>query len=344
MKKVYIDNRIVEKIKEKKITQIILNEKLNNRDLICLNDDIDVEITSTSIYKNIEECFKIIPMDLFGISSIEQAKQDYSNYEKIYAYRVKYDSEDIEEILDKKLLDLIDAASLSKNNIGHSNTNVYEVKLKNNTNAILKVQKLSNRNDLYDEYERIKWLQGKCNVPKIYYYNELDGIKYLLMQKINGVPSYKLDNCFFKVGEYLKNIHSIDIKDCYFNQNSVEVLLKKVLNNIDTIIEQVQEIYSNMNKEELISFIKNNVPNDRVLVHGDYSLPNILITENGEIGVIDLGDLSISTKYFDFYYLRKSMIRNKKKDYFEELLKGYGIEELDENYMKWVEIVDMVLF
>lgn len=344
MKKIVINNDIVTGIKLGRIVQIILKEDIAKRQILYLNNDIEVEVTGKSVYKNIEDCIKVIPIDLFGINSLEDAKKEYGNYEKIYAYRVKYDSDAVEEIKDKELLKLIDTSTLVKNNIGHSNTNVYEVKLNDGHDAILKVQYLSNRNDLYDEYVRIKWLQNKCKVPKLYYYNEIDGTKYLLMQKLLGIPAYKTDDYAFKIGKFLRNIHDIDISDCTFNQNSVEVLLNKVLENIDIVTEQVQETYPNMDRESIIFFIKNNVPSDKVLVHGDYSLPNILIDENGEIGTIDLGDLSISTKYFDFYYLKKSMIRNKKINQFEELLNGYGIDKLDEDALKWVEIVDKVLY
>ena len=119
--------------------------------------------------------------------------------------------------------------------------------------------------------------------------------------------------------------------------------MKNDLDNIDVIYSQIKE-ESNMTKEQLIEFIKDNAPTDKVLVHGDYSLPNVLINEKEEVGVIDLGDVSISSKYFDFYYLVKSLKRNKKEEKLDMLLKGYGIDTLDDNYMKWIEIVDKALF
>jgi hypothetical protein len=38
------------------------------------------------------------------------------------------------------------------------------------------------------------------------------------------------------------------------------------------------------------------------------------------------------------------MIRNKQSDKLDELLNAYGIDKLDDNYMKWMEIVDKGLF
>lgn len=347
MKEIKVENSIIEKIKLGKVTQIILNEDLENKEKIVLksdNDAINVEITGKSKYKSFDDCFKMIPIDLFGVSSVDEAKKIYLSDNQVIAYRIKYDSEMIEEIKDQKLLKLINVSTLKKNNVGHSSVNVYEVSLKDGTSAILKVQHLSSRNSLDDEYERINWLQGKCNVPKIFYYNVCKNTKYLLMQKMNGVSAHKTDNFAFKIGKLLRQIHEINIDDCNFTQNSVEKLLDNALKNIDMIVEQIKESYPEMNKESIIEFLKNNIPTDKVLVHGDYSLPNILIDNKGNVGVIDLGDVSISTKYFDFFYLKKSMIRNKQIDKFEELLNGYGIDKLDEKYLKWIEIVDKALF
>jgi len=347
MKVIYVTKKEFERIKAHKQTQIILKDVLENKEIVVLKNHantIQVEITSVAKFGNLEDCFKIIPIDLFGIKKISSLEKKYTYYPSIFAYRVKYDSDEIEKIDNKELLNLINEDTLKKNNIGHSSLNIYEVECKNGKKAILKIQELSSRNNLKDEYLRIKWLQGKCNVPEIYFYQEKKNKKYLLMEKKEGLPAHKCDNCFYAIGKLLKEIHSIDIKDCEFRQNSVDTLLENALENIDSIYLEVSELYPNMTKKDLVDFLKNKKPTDEVLVHGDYSLPNILIDEEGSISIIDLGDVSISSKYFDLFYLKKSMDRNKKMEYWDELLKGYGMKKLDEDSMKWVELIDKGLF
>lgn len=345
-----VSNNVIENLKLGRQTQILLEETLNNKDVIILKgengEELEGEITAKSKFNSLEDCFKIIPYDLFGeYNSIEEAISNYRNIKNINAYRIKVNIDNYYIIsTNQELLDLIDESSLEKNNIGFSSSDVFMLKTKDGKDAVLKIQTLSSRNNLRDECERIKWLQGKINVPEIYYYKEIDNTKYLLMEKKQGISAHKAKNFAPKIGKVLRDIHNINIKGCPFKQNSVNILYKKAVDNIDVILPQVQEDYPDMSKEDILKFLKEYKPKDKVIVHGDYSLPNILIDENGTVGLIDLGDVSISSKYFDLFYLRKSLIRNKKIDKLDEILKNYGRIKINENYMKWISIVDKALF
>lgn len=346
MREVKINNNIIDKIKLGKATHIILDDEIDNYQELVLksdNDMVKVLITGKSKYRSFEDCFKIIPIDLFGMSSIDEARDIYFNNDLLRVYRVKCDIDKNDKIINKNILELIDISSLKRNNIGYSSVCVYEVTLKNGLPGILKVQYLSCRNNLNDEYNRINWLQKKFMVPKVYGYFEDENGKYLLMERLKGIPAYETDKYSFEIGKALKQFHDIKIDDCKFMQNSIDCLLENAIKNIDIILTEINNLYPDMNREDVIDFLVNNKPNDKVLVHGDFSLPNILIDEDGSIGLIDLGDVSVSSKYFDFFYLRKSLIRNNKMDNFSKILEGYGINELDNKYLKWMEIVDTVL-
>ena len=343
-----VEQKIIDAFKKGEQTHLILgDDTYNNKDILKLtsnNEELDSEITSKNIFNNLDDCFQIIPYELFGFNSLEEAQAYYKNYHKICAYRLKVDVDNVSKILaNNELVEMLDINKLQQNNIGHSSSQVFEVELKNSKKAILKIQTLASRNNLDEEYARIAWLENKVNVPKVYYYKKIDNTRYLLMEKLEGIPAYKMDDFAYLIGKTLKEIHKIDSTNCPFKQNSISTLYKNALNNIDLIVPSVQEDYPNMTKEDILEFLKKYKPKDKVIVHGDYSLPNILI-DNNKVNLIDLGDVSISSKYFDLFYVRKSFIRNKKMAYFNDFMKGYGIRKINENYMKWISIVDKALF
>ena len=344
-----ISKKEFDNIKKGRQVYIITDDDTyNNKDFVFLNykdENIEVEITSKSKYKSLSDCFNLLPCDLFGFENVAEAVSFYKNISKIIVYRIKYDGMISFDDFDSEVLDLLDITTIKKNNVGHSSSTVYEPKDKSGREVVIKIQSLSSRNSLKDEYERAKWLQGKILVPQVYFFKETAGKQYYIQEKISGISAHKFSNFAKIVGENLKKIHSIAITDCPFKNNSTDNLLKQVLEKIDIILPEIMELYPQMSREDIIKFLIDNKPKDEVLVHGDYSLPNILINEESKQAcLIDLGDLSISTKYFDLYYLKKSFIRNKKIEYFDQFLEAYGIKQLDETAMKWMSIVDKVLF
>lgn len=162
------------------------------------------------------------------------------------------------------------------------------------------------------------------------------------MEYKKGSPSFKFDDIGHQLGKALNQMHQVNIEDCPFDKYSPEQLLSNFLIKFESIYPEIQDNYKDETKESIIKFMKENIPNDKVLTHGDYSMPNILIN-NDEISFIDLGELGISTKYLDIYYFMKSLKINKKEEIFEEFLKGYGIDKINNNYIKWMDLINMSL-
>lgn len=308
---------------------------------------LEANIISKMKFDDVKSMLDLIPYDWFGEFKSKRDAIHYftkKNLKKIYTYRLKVSDFIFDGIGDEKLIELIDLKSIEKDNLGYSVSNVFKVKLKlEDKYAILKIQTLSSRTTLEDEYKRLKWLEERQDIPKIYYWNKIKNKMYLLMEFKEGTPSCDCEDIGFQVGKKLKDFHNIDIKECKFTNSSVDIILKKCMNNIDSILPQVKEILPGYNKEKVIEFLEINKPKDVVVIHGDYSLPNILISEK-EINLIDLRDLSISTKYYDLYYAIKSFERNNKENEIDDFLRGYGISQLEDKYMKWMEIVDKSIY
>ena len=346
MNKLKIPTKIFNDIKKGIENLIITKEdKLEKEAIIKLVDDttgeeIEAQIIFTQKFRTIKEAIENI-----AITSIKNASEYLDFIGEVTVYRIKTDIEaDIKKIIkDNEIYNIIDKNELKELKLGRSDTKVFKTKLKSNhQEVILKIQYKENKNNLKEEYERLKWIEGKLNTPKAYYYNEKDNIKYLIMEYKKGAPSFKFDDIGYQLGKALKQIHQVNIEKCPFNKYSPEQLISNFLAKLDSIYPEIQDNYKDETKETVIEFMKENIPTDKVLTHGDYSMPNILIN-NDEISFIDLGELGISTKYLDIYYLMKSLKINKKEKIFEEFLKGYGIDKINNNYIKWMDLINMSL-
>ncbi len=353
MKEINLHKNVINRLKNGTQNMVIIQEEnISNNEIVFLvdtstNKKYKAQITSINSFKSIEDVFKMIPLKLFGNYNnidelINEIKLDRNK--NIFSCRIKINKTLKNELLDKELINILDAESLQEINIGRSVSRVWKGKNKDNKDIILKIQTLPSRVSIKDEYERLKWLEGKLNCPKVYYWNEIDNKKVLIMEFKEGIPAFKFDDIGYDLGRNLKKIHSINIDKCKFNNNSVDILLSNCLDRLDSIMLEINKTYPNEKKERIINFLKENKPTDKVLIHGDYSLPNILIKNKKEYSFIDLGDLSVSSKYFDFYYFIKSLKINKKIFMIQEFLKGYGIEMLNENYLKWMDIIDKSLY
>ena len=346
MNKLKIPTKIFNDIKKGIENLIITKEdKLEKETTIKLVDDttgeeIEAQITFKQKFRTIKEAIENI-----SITSIKNASEYLDFIGEVTVYRIKTDIKaDIKKLIkDSEIYNIIDENELKELKLGRSDTKVFKTKLKSNhQEVILKIQYIENKNNLKEEYERLKWIEGKLNTPKAYYYNEKDNIKYLIMEYKKGAPSFEFDNIGYQLGKALKQIHQVNIENCPFNKYSPEQLLSNFLVKLDSIYPEIQDNYKDETKESIIKFMKENIPNDKVLTHGDYSMPNILIN-NGEISFIDLGELGISTKYLDIYYFMKSLKINKKEEIFQDFLNGYGLEKINNNYIKWMDLIDTSL-
>lgn len=308
------------------------------------NEKLNIQITQINEYKTIEDVLKIIKLEQFG--KYESKKEFMSKMKEYYKLdnftvcRLKNLDDDGLRIDDLKLLDMIDEESITNNTLGLSGCKVLLVKTKDKKDAILKIQDVKSNDTIKEEYDVLKYLEDKLPVAKVYYYNRLNDVEYLLRECLEGEPIYKFKNFGFKLGQELKKIHSLYDETCTFNKFSSDELLANVLSKLDVVYNQRNDYFKDYTKEEFKEFMIKNKPVDDSLIHGDFSLTNILVDKNNNYKYIDLGNLSISTKYFDLYVVSKSFRINNLESEIDDFLRGYGIDEIDEKYLNWMYIVE----
>lgn len=254
---------------------------------------------------------------------------------------------------------LINHSELIKTTIiekGRHYQSVYILEFNNFERSILKVKYVKDSGSLMDEAERLKWVEDIIPVPKVIGYQVENGMEYLVMTFIEGynAEEYQQENgqksLGYILGEGLRTIHNIPITNCLFNNFLPGKLIDMVKVNINErrseVLDAINNSFPNHTIEQLIDFLERNKASTEELVftHGDYGSGNVMIN-NGRIeAFIDLGASGISDPYYDIYYLVKSLTYyTDRKEEIGEFMKGYGISELEENKMKFHQIIDILL-
>lgn len=221
-------------------------------------------------------------------------------------------------------------------------------------NFVLKIQPQSPETD--NEYQVIKWLNGRVPVPYIPAYEIHNGLAYTLMTKAEGKMLCDMD--FLQTPELvielaakgLKMLWETDVHDCPCSVSRLSNRLKAAEYNVAHSLVDIENTEPETfgkggfkDPDELLDWLKNNRPTeDIVLTHGDYCLPNIFAKGNRISSFIDLGkagpadrwqDIAIAIRSldhnFDGRYLSGKPIFDFKPQMFLEAL---GVEMNEEKF------------
>ena len=95
--------------------------------------------------------------------------------------------------LSEKVKTFIEDGKLEEISIGCSDSQVFKIEKLDKIYFI----KISSKGNLTSEHEKLKWLDGKLNVPKIILYDYTDDTEYLITESIGGkmlCSEYYLNN------------------------------------------------------------------------------------------------------------------------------------------------------
>lgn len=187
---------------------------------------------------------------------------------------------------------------------------------------VLKIRPYSKEND--NEFAMTKWLGKKIPIPEIPAYCISKGTAYTLSTRIEGKmlcdDSYlhQPETLIQIAADGLKQLWEVDIKDCPHNSSRLSERLKEaeynVMNGLVDIENAEPETFGPngfAGPEELLRWLQDNQPEeDIVFTHGDYSLPNILVSGNRINGFIDLGKMGPADRWQDVAIALRSLEHN----------------------------------
>lgn len=191
---------------------------------------------------------------------------------------------------------------------------------------VLKIQ--PENEETQNEARIMEWLGGRLPAPRIICHEMQEGCDYLLMTRIRGDMSCAdkylkdSDSLAQTLASGLKQLWGIDISDCPCNMN-LDRKLKMAEYNVQNHLVDTEHVDPHTfgengfeSPKHLLDYLyTHRPPEDLVLSHGDFCLPNIIL-ENGQIsGYIDLGKMGIADRWQDIALCYRSLRDNCRGKY-----------------------------
>lgn len=232
--------------------------------------------------------------------------------------------------------------------IGMSGARVWRMTADGRPDRYLKHASGAQARELREERERLAWLRGRAPVPDVEGWAEDGRGAWLLLSAVPGVMAHEA--LVRALGEELRRIHELPIADCPFDE-SLDARLARAAWNIAQGIVNVAELRAERGVEpgallaRLAATCPGEPPGDRVFVHGDYCLPNILITPDQDgaprvSGLLDWGRAGVSDRYRDLAIGARSLRYNLGPGWEPLYFAASGLSAPDPERLAWYEALD----
>lgn len=224
-------------------------------------------------------------------------------------------------------------------------------------NLYLKRHRCRANNNSIRERDIINWLQGKIPVPEVIGFAKDRWFYYLLLTELQGIPAHQLirkipaEQMIRLMTAAIKRFHTVPIKDCPFDE-TLGTKLRKIRFCIDQgyLRKDIYHKNSTRMAEEDFAYLLENKPDreDLVFSHGDFCLPNILLSGEEVTGFVDLGEAGVCDRYMDISTLAITMCYNYKRFdrffyYCRLIFEEYGIEHPDWNKLQFYQLINEML-
>lgn len=203
------------------------------------------------------------------------------------------------------------------------------------SDKVLKIRSISDESR--NEVKALKWLFDKVPVPKVIYEEIEDNKSYLLMTKVKGQMA--CEEIFMNgpqelteiLADALQKLWRIDISDCPIDwtlDKKLEIAEFYVENGLVDIENTEPDTFGKngfKNPKALLKWLKDNRPKEEpVLSHGDFSLPNIFISDDRTVSFIDLGRCSVTDRWCDIAICYRSLRDNYNGKYTDKTYPKYN--------------------
>lgn len=193
------------------------------------------------------------------------------------------------------------------------------------------------------EIERTKWLAGKgLSVPPILRVEEKSDQAVMLTQAVPGLPAETTTltpaRLIPALAHGLATLHQLPPASCPFDE-SLAVRLSNAANAVASG-EVDPESFDPRNRgttpESLLTRLAENQPEqDIVVVHGDATLTNLVVDEEGNLGFVDCGNAGYGDRYIDLAVLHGEIQERFGPEAAALFVRSYGLCDWDANRARY---------
>jgi len=250
---------------------------------------------------------------------------------------------------------LLAGRQLEPVSIGESGAAVWRCTQPGHAAWYLKAAPVDPRRGLEREAACMRWMREHAvPVPAVLAYRRANDIEYLLSEAGVGVPASDSEwaqagtRVAAALGHGLARLHSTDVTTCPFNrrvQSQLDEARDRIaagrVNEDDFDAARLGRVAA-----DLFVDVLDMVPlhEDLVLVHGDFCLPNVLLSEiDGGLqitGLVDCGRAGIGDRHQDLALAIRSLIFNFGADTVATFLAAYGGAPIDPKTLEFFTILD----
>lgn len=200
----------------------------------------------------------------------------------------------------------------------------------------LKVSRLGRELTLTAERDRMQWAAPHLPVPHVLAYGSDGEEEWLLTAGLPGVnaidDSLRSDppHLVPLLAEALRRLHALPVVHCPFDSRA-ETALRTAQNRVEAGLVTADDLHRDHGKltpAEALTQLTGLQPQheDLVVCHGDYCLPNVLVSNGRVSGYVDLGKLGVADRWWDLAVATWSLTWNLGPGWEETFLEAYGVQ------------------
>ncbi|MDV3250915.1 aminoglycoside 3'-phosphotransferase [Devosia sp. BK] len=224
--------------------------------------------------------------------------------------------------------------------IGKSGASVWRIPM-GETALFLKAEPAHELSELSQELLRLDYLaEMGFPAPRIVDEVTADAFNWLLMTEVKGRDlTHLVDQpqvLIQVLADGLKRLHALDPAQCLFEHSIDQRLRDGEANMLAGRVDETDfdDRHESWTARQVYDWLQANRPaeTDRVVTHGDASLPNFLAHEGRFSGIVDCARLGVADRWQDLALACWSLEFNGGMDMVHAFLDAYGVQFDAERY------------